>query len=63
MKKNKKAYSAPAVCVVPVEIITPLALSGGEQNNMGTHTDEDIDAGGALAPGLFGRPNWFNNGF
>lgn len=56
MKKKKKAYSTPTVRVVPVEIITPLALSGGEQNNMGTHTDEDIDAGGALAP--IWLPKW-----
>ena len=55
---NKKVYSAPISRIVPVEIITPLALSGAEQNNMDTHLNEDIDAGNALVPGWFWHPNW-----
>ena len=55
---NKKAYSAPMICVELVEIVAPLALSGAEQSNMGTHMNQEIDAGNALAPGWFWHQNW-----
>jgi len=54
---KKKEYQAPAVRVMFVHPVHPLALSGGEQQNMGTNTNEDVDAGKALAPG-WGRTPW-----
>lgn len=55
---QKKTYSAPCIHVQLVEFSAPLALSGAEQSNMGTHTNKDIDAGNALSPGMSWRRGW-----
>lgn len=55
---NKKTYSAPIVHVELVEIVFPLALSGAEQSNMGTHTNKEIDADNALAPRRRWHSDW-----
>ena len=51
----KKKYTVPQTEEIQMNTITLLALSGGEQTEVGVFTDKEKDAGNALANPFRGR--------